>query len=105
MTRTTNSRTGLTHNRPYPAAEALAAEGRLPDGRWAPSPEQLAYVEALRSRLRLPKALLDNHCVATFGSPFADLDRRQASALIDQLKDWEAIPADLERERGQLDLF
>lgn len=71
-----------------------------------PSPEQIAYVRALQKRLRLPNTILDNHCVATFNTPFADLHKREASRLIDQMIGWDTtLPADLIRAKGQLDLF
>lgn len=65
---------------------------------------QLDYVRDLQRRLRLPDHILDTHCASRFGVPFAGLDRRQASQLIDELKGWTAIPADLQRAMGQRDL-
>jgi hypothetical protein len=70
----------------------------------APTPDQLAYVAGLQKRLHLPDALLDNHAVATFGKPVRDLDRREVSRLLDEMTKWEALPADLMRAKGQVDL-
>ena len=55
----------------------------------------------MQRRLRLPDALLDNHCVQRFGAPFARLGRGDVSALIDELKAWVDVPADLRRAQGQ----
>lgn len=66
---------------------------------------QTEYVRALQRRLRLPDRMLDDWCVQRFGVPFAGIDRRQASALIDELKEWQALPAELMRAQGQLDLM
>lgn len=70
-----------------------------------PSDLQLDFVRDLRAQLRLPAPLLDRHCCDTFGRPFAKLDRRQVSKLIDELKTWKAVPAHLQRAAGQQDLF
>lgn len=70
-----------------------------------PSPEQIAFARGLQKRLHLPDALLENHCVERFRKPFARLDRREMSALLEQLIGWEALPPDLMRAKGQLDLF
>lgn len=91
-------------SQPVPAAEALRAAGRAPNGNLPPTEPQLDYVEALRRRHRLPKELLDNHCVERFRHPLTDLDRRQVSALIEEMRGWEQPPAELLRARGQLDL-
>jgi hypothetical protein len=70
-----------------------------------PTPEQTAYVAALRNQLRLPMALLDAHCVRVFGHGYARITKWECSQLIDTLKGWQAIPADLQRLQGQQDLF
>lgn len=70
----------------------------------SPSDAQLAYVTALKEQLRLTTPLLDRHCCDTFGRPFAKLDRRQMSKLIDELKDWKAVPAHLQKLAGQQEL-
>ena len=70
-----------------------------------PSPEQIEYVRGLQKRLHLPNAILDNHCVAKFRNPFAQLDRRETSQLLEQMISWEQLPADLMRAKGQIDLF
>lgn len=69
-----------------------------------PTQPQVDYVRGLQRRLHLPDRMLDAHCVTRFGTPFAELDRGQVSLLIDELKDWVAIPADLQRVMGQRDL-
>jgi hypothetical protein len=71
----------------------------------APTPDQLAYVAGLQKKLHLPAALLDRVCQDRFGRRFADLDRRQVSTLLDEMTTWEALPAELMRAKGQLDLF
>ena len=70
-----------------------------------PSPEQVDYVRGLQKRLHLPNAILNNHCVAKFRKPFAQLDRRETSQLLEQMISWEQLPADLIRAKGQIDLF
>jgi hypothetical protein len=87
-----------------PAAVALSAEGRFPDGRWMPTERQTKYLDALRARLNLPGRMLDDHCAKRFGAPFAAIDKRQASDLIDELVGWQEAPAELRREMGQLDM-
>jgi hypothetical protein len=66
---------------------------------------QVAYVRALQRKLSLPDALLDRLCYDTYGRAFASLDVRLCSALINQMKEWEQLPADLMRAKGQMDLF
>lgn len=75
----------------------------IPPGLPVTAPQR-DYVEGLRKRLNLPNRMLDSHCIACFGCPFAELDRADMSALIDEMKGWTTIPAQLEREAGQLDL-
>ncbi len=67
--------------------------------------KQVAFVRALQRQHRLPDRMLDSHCEATFGAPFAALSRTQVSALIDEMVGWQAVPADLLRAQGQMDLF
>jgi hypothetical protein len=93
-----------TRREPVPAAEALRREGRMPNGGFPPSPDQLKFVESLRKQHRLPKPLLDNFCVERFRRPLAELDKRQVSALLDEMIDWKQIPAQLQRAMGQRDL-
>lgn len=66
---------------------------------------QLEFVRSLQKRLHLPNSLLDSHCIARFKKPFAEVDIRECSALLDEMKSWVAIPAELQREAGQLDMF
>jgi hypothetical protein len=69
-----------------------------------PTTKQDDHVRALQRKLRLPNALLDNHCIARFGAAYAALDRRTVSELIDEMIGWESLPADLARAKGQADL-
>jgi len=71
---------------------------------YEPTEPQMNYVRGLQRQLHLPDHLLDTHCQTTYGQPFAALDRRQVSLLIDEMKHWTAIPADLQRALGQRDL-
>lgn len=86
-----------------PAAEALAA--RVGGTGVPPTEPQTDYIAALVKGLHIPKRMLDDHCVREFGRPFAEIDRRQASWLIDQLLAWQENDAELRRAMGQLDLF
>lgn len=70
-----------------------------------PTTPQIDYVRSLQKQLHLPDAILDNHCISTFGAEFAQLDRHAVSRLIDQMIQWEQLPADLMRAKGQRDLF
>jgi hypothetical protein len=69
-----------------------------------PTDAQTKYVRSIQKRLHLPDALLDNHCVTRFRLPFAQLDRSQVSALLDEMIAWEVLPADMARAMGQQDL-
>lgn len=69
-----------------------------------PTEKQVDFVRALQRQLHLPDALLDRHCTESFGGAFASLNRSQMSALIDELLTWKAVPAHLQRMRGQQDL-
>lgn len=66
---------------------------------------QSDYVRGLQRKLRIPNPILDQHCQKTFGQSFDDLDGRQTSQLLNDMISWEAVPADLQRAMGQLDLF
>lgn len=68
------------------------------------TPAQTEYVRGMQKRLHLPDRMLDDHCVARFRVTFAALDRAQVSSLIDEMKGWAGIPAQLLREAGQRDL-
>lgn len=70
-----------------------------------PTDKQIAYIRVLQKKLRLTDAMLDLHCRNRFHVPFAACSRERVSALIDQLSNWEAVPADLQRAFGQLDMF
>ena len=65
---------------------------------------QIEFVRELQQQLHLKNDALDVHCRRRFGRPFAGIDMRQCSALIDELKGWKAIPAELQRAMGQTDL-
>jgi hypothetical protein len=54
-----------------------------------PTTRQLDYARRLIAGHNITAPLLDNHCRATFGRPYRDLDRRQLSRLIDELKAWQ----------------
>jgi hypothetical protein len=69
-----------------------------------PTQPQIDYVRGLQRQLHLPDHMLDSHCQTRFRCAFAALDRRQVSELIDEMKEWVAIPADLQRAMGQRDL-
>ena len=69
-----------------------------------PTIKQAAYVADLQRKLRLSDAALDAHCRRRFGVPFVELDKQQCSDLLDELARWEAVPAELQREQGQVDL-
>lgn len=70
----------------------------------APTEKQLNYVESIRAKLSLPKRMVDDHCQTTFRRPFAALDRRQVSELLDAMIGWEADEAALRRAQGQTEL-
>lgn len=69
---------------------------------------QFDFIEALRMRLHLSDALLDNHCQRIFGCATADISRYQATRLIDEMRGWtdvaKGLPPVLQREAGQTDL-
>lgn len=73
--------------------------------RAAPTEDQWKYVDGLRRKLHLTKALLENHAVSRFGRPLKQLDWGEVSVLINEMVGWVAIPGQLLREAGQLDLF
>lgn len=53
----------------------------------APSPDQRAYVEDLQRKLRIPDPILDRICCDRFGTPFATIDRRSCSRLLNEMID------------------
>ena len=69
------------------------------------SEKQTNYVRGMQRKLRLPDRMLDAHCVKRFGKRFADLDRGECSNLIDEMAGWMDVPAQLQREQGQTDMF
>lgn len=70
-----------------------------------PTGKQLDGIHDLQRRLHLSNAALDSLCEDRFGCPFSRITRDQASTLIDEMKHWTEVPADLRREMGQQDLF
>lgn len=70
----------------------------------SPTDLQVKYVRGLQQKLRLPNRVLDAHLVAKTGRPFAEITKRECTALIDELLAWKAIPAELMRAQGQRDL-
>lgn len=84
---THNPRTGLEYGRAYPAAVALRAEGRFPDGRWMPTDDQVRYVTSLQRKLSFRRQELNSLCLELHGAEFAALDKGQVSKLIDRLKE------------------
>jgi hypothetical protein len=71
----------------------------------SPTAKQVDYVRGIQRKLHIPDRLLDDHCTTRFHAPFAELDRAQVSDLLDEMIQWETLPAELLRARGQLDLF
>lgn len=69
-----------------------------------PTELQVDFVRALQKQVRLPNELLDAHCQATFRKSFAEVSKQECSQLIDEMQEWKAIPADLQRMQGQRDL-
>lgn len=67
--------------------------------------KQIEYVRKYQRRSHLSDRALDAHCVRRFRAPLAELDRAQVSDLLGEMVGWESIPADMQRARGQLDLF
>jgi hypothetical protein len=70
-----------------------------------PSDAQLTYIRGLQKKLRITESMLNGHCQRKYDGPFDALDIRQASALIVEMVQWKAAPAELLREQGQMDLF
>lgn len=72
---------------------------------FGPTDKQIAYVRGMQRRLHLTNALLDNHCQQQWAAPFAELPKDLVSRLIDEMVQWDRIPAQLLREAGQTDMF
>lgn len=77
----------------------------MEDGDYSVTPKQTKFVRDLQKQLHLTDAALDHHCIEVYGLRFDQLDRGLCSSLIDRLTSWDAVPADLQRFMGQLDLF
>jgi hypothetical protein len=71
----------------------------------APTDKQIDYVDALLTKLHLPRRMLEDHCVKTFGRPFVELDRRTVSDVIDQLIAWTESDHELRKAMGQQELM
>ena len=69
-----------------------------------PTEPQLADIAALQTRLRIPDGILDRICADRFGRPFARIDKRQATALLDEVIAWKTLPAPYQRAMGQTDV-
>jgi len=82
--------------------QALSRLGDLAVRAFTPAQED--YIRALQHKLHLPNHVLDLHTMTRYGAPFVNLDRSQVSALIDEMKDWRTIPAELRRAMGQIDI-
>ena len=65
---------------------------------------QRDFITALRHQTHCPDYALDNWCIWNYGCRLAALDIRQASALIDEMKEWKVLPARLQRAMGQQEL-
>jgi hypothetical protein len=68
------------------------------------TPRQIDYVRALQKDLHLPSRMLDDHCTRRFGCPFAGVDRRRCSDLIDELKRWTELPVEMRVAMGERQL-
>lgn len=71
----------------------------------APTEAQADFVAGLCKKVRLTTPMLDSYCLKRWDKPYALLDRYEVSDLIGQMQAWKAVPAQLQREQGQLDLF
>lgn len=67
--------------------------------------DQMKFIRALQSKLKLNDATMDIQSKRMFGVPVAEITIKQASMLIDELKTWKDVPAALRRAMGQADLF
>lgn len=70
-----------------------------------PTEPQHDYVQALCRKLRVTTPMLDAYCLKRWDRPYEAIDRYECSDLIDTMKTWQAVPADLQRLAGQLDLM
>ena len=70
-----------------------------------PTGKQLDSIHDLQHTLHLSAPALNTLCQQRFECDFAQITRAQATSLIEEMKRWKAVPADLKREMGQQDLF
>lgn len=50
--------------------------------------KQYEYILSMKRKLNLPDRMLNEHCRVTFGKSFKDIDKRDASVLIDEMSEW-----------------
>jgi hypothetical protein len=67
--------------------------------------KQREIIGILGRRHSVDAPLLDRYAGDLFGATVAGLTIGQASELIDRIQGWKSAPAEIERLRGQLDLF
>lgn len=79
---------------------AMARAGQIPMTK-----PQVDYVKALQAKVRMPDAVLDQHCQTRYGATFSGISRHQASSLIGEMAEWKTLPATLQKAMGQLDMF
>lgn len=70
-----------------------------------PTPEQLGYVAILKKKLHFPDDIYDQWCIQMFGRAGDRMTKRDVSRALDLMTNWEILPADVQRMKGQLDLF
>ena len=70
-----------------------------------PTGKQLDYIHDLQHKLHLSAPALNTLCQQRFECDIAQITKAQATSLIEEMKRWKAVPADLQREMGQIDLF
>lgn len=70
-----------------------------------PTERQTLYIESIRKRLHLPVHMLDSHCVEHFRKPLKELDRSEASLLLDEMVKWDDLPREMMIAMGQRELF
>ena len=66
---------------------------------------QRNLIDQLSRQLHLPQDIRDQYCRQQFGCEYRDLTIRQASQLIERMRAWQQLPAEVQRLKGQLDLI
>lgn len=69
-----------------------------------PSIDQADYVKDLQRKLKIPSPILDRICCDRFGTPFASIDKRSCTRLLNEMIGWKEAPAEYRRAMGQQDL-